>query len=221
MPDAVFFDLDGTLIDTAPDFYTVLNATLAEAGRDPVSFNAVREQVSNGARAMIGLGFGLQPGDPHFDHWLNRFLDRYVEHLTVDTVLFPGMDTVLDQLDQARVPWGIVTNKPSRFTVPLLAGLQLDQRVGPVICPDHVQRRKPDPEGLLMAAQQTGSDPQRCIYVGDHDRDIAAGRNAGMTTVAVLFGYIDADENPADWHADHYVESASDLLPLLGLREAL
>lgn len=216
-PQAVFFDLDGTLIDTAPDFYTVLNATLQEAGRDLVSYNAVREQVSNGARAMIGLGFGLQPGDADFDLWLNRFLDRYEQHLAVDTVLFPGMAEVLERLEQAAIPWGIVTNKPSRFTLPLLQGLGLQARVGPVICPDHVTRRKPDPEGLLMAARATGRDATRCIYVGDHERDIAAGRNAGMTTIGVLFGYIDADENPADWQADFYVEHADELNALFGV----
>lgn len=216
-PQAVFFDLDGTLIDTAPDFYTVLNATLQEAGRDLVSYNAVREQVSNGARAMIGLGFGLQPGDADFDLWLNRFLDRYEQHLAVDTVLFPGMAEVLERLEHAAIPWGIVTNKPSRFTLPLLEGLGLQARVGPVICPDHVTRRKPDPEGLLMAARATGRDVTRCIYVGDHERDIAAGRNAGMTTIGVLFGYIDADENPADWRADFYVEHAEELNALFGL----
>lgn len=216
-PQAVFFDLDGTLIDTAPDFYTVLNATLQDAGRDLVSYNAVREQVSNGARAMIGLGFGLQPGDDGFDLWLNRFLDRYEQHLAVDTVLFPGMADVLERLEQAAIPWGIVTNKPSRFTLPLLDGLGLQSRVGPVICPDHVTRRKPDPEGLLMAARATGSDATRCMYVGDHERDIAAGRNAGMTTIGVLFGYIDADENPADWQADFYVEHADELNALFGV----
>lgn len=216
-PQAVFFDLDGTLIDTAPDFYTVLNATLQEAGRDLVSYNAVREQVSNGARAMIGLGFGLQPGDADFDLWLNRFLDRYEQHLAVDTALFPGIAEVLERLEQAAIPWGIVTNKPSRFTLPLLEGLGLQARVGPVICPDHVARRKPDPEGLLMAARATGRDATRCIYVGDHERDIAAGRNAGMTTIGVLFGYIDADENPADWRADFYVEHAEELNALFGV----
>lgn len=217
MPDAVFFDLDGTLVDTAPDFYTVINATLAEAGHEPVSFAEVREQVSNGARAMIGLGFGLEPGEEGFEYWLNRFLDRYADHLAVDTTLFPGMDELLGALDARGIPWGIVTNKPSRFTYPVLEGLGLSARVGPVICPDDVSQRKPDPEGLLMAAAQAGVDPLRCIYVGDHDRDIAAGRNAGMTTIAVLFGYIDAGENPADWNADHYVDHAHELITLLGL----
>src|SRR5690606_41051594 len=152
-PPAVFFGLHATLIDTAPDFYTVLNATLQDAGRDLVSYNAVREQVSNGARAMIGLGFGLQPGDDGFDLWLSRFLDRYEQHLAVDTVLFPGMAEVLERLEQTAIPWVIVTNKPSRFTLPLLEGLGLQLRVGPVFCPDHESRLKPVPVGLLMAAR--------------------------------------------------------------------
>lgn len=213
--EAVFFDLDGTLVDTAPDFHTVLNATLKEAGREPLHFARVREQVSNGARAMIRLGFGLEPGDEGFDYWLEHFLNRYSQQLTVGSTLFPGMAEVLDALDTFRIPWGVVTNKPFRFSEPLMAGLGLAHRCGPVICPDHVANRKPDPEGLLLAARQLGVDPTQCIYVGDHDRDIAAGRNAGMTTVAVLFGYIDAHEDPADWRADHYIERADQLLPLV------
>lgn len=214
--EAVFFDLDGTLVDTAPDFYAVLNATLEQAGREPLTFAAVRAQVSNGARAMIGLGFGLQPGDDGFQYWLDQFLDRYQNHLAVSSVLFPGMDQVLDRLDALGIPWGVVTNKPVRFSEPVLAGLGLAHRVGPVICPDHVTHRKPHPEGLLLACREVGATPGHCLYVGDHDRDIAAGRNAGMTTVAVLFGYIDADEDPAAWRADHYIERAEQLLPLLG-----
>ena len=219
MPEAVFFDLDGTLIDTAPDFHTVINKLLADAGREQVTYEAVREQVSNGARAVVQLGFHLQPGDAGFDEHLNLFLDSYADHLAVDTTLFPGMDIVLTRLESLGIPWGIVTNKPSRFTFPVLEGLGLGQRVGPVICPDHVAERKPHPEGLLMAAEQASADPAACIYVGDHARDIAAGRNAGMTTVGVLFGYIDADEDPMDWQADHYVETAAELLPLLGLTD--
>lgn len=213
--EAVFFDLDGTLVDTARDFHTVLNATLAAAGREPLHFARVREQVSNGARAMIRLGFGLEPGDEGFDYWLEQFLDRYAEQLTVHSTLFPGMAEVLDALDTLGVPWGVVTNKPFRFSEPLMAGLGLAHRMGPLICPDHVARRKPDPEGLLLAARQAGVNPARCIYVGDHDRDIAAGRQAGMTTVAVLFGYIEADDDPYAWRADHYIERAEQLLPLV------
>jgi N-acetyl-D-muramate 6-phosphate phosphatase len=215
--DAVFFDLDGTLIDTAPDFHTVLNGMLAEAGMPLLAYDKVRSQVSNGARAVVRAGFGGTPGEADFDRRLNEFLDRYVNHLTVGTTLFAGMDTILDQLDSRGIPWGIVTNKPARFTVPLLAGLNLSARVGPVICPDHVAERKPHPEGLLKAAAMVGAEPERCIYVGDHDRDIAAGRNAGMKTIGVTFGYLDDGEDPLMWQADHYAADAAQLLALLNL----
>ena len=217
MADAVFFDLDGTLVDTAPDFHTVLNAMLAQAGKPALAYEKVRAQVSNGARAVVQAGFGGAPGEEYFDAVLAEFLDRYVGHLTVASQLFAGMDEVLDKLDARRIPWGIVTNKPARFTTPLLAGLKLADRVGPVICPDHVAARKPHPEGLLKAAAMVGVDPARCVYVGDHDRDIAAGRNAGMKTIGVLFGYLDEGEDPKDWQADMYAEDAAELIQLLNL----
>lgn len=217
MADAVFFDLDGTLVDTAPDFHTVLNAMLAEAGKPALPYAKVRAQVSNGARAVLQTGFGSKPGDAEFDALLEQFLDRYVGHLTVGSQLFAGMDAVLDKLEARGIPWGVVTNKPARFTTPLLAGLKLAERVGPVICPDHVAERKPHPEGLLKAASMVGVDPQRCIYVGDHDRDIAAGRNAGMKTIGVLFGYIDEGEDPRAWRADMYAADTAELASLLNL----
>ena len=217
MTDVVFFDLDGTLIDTAPDFHTVLNAMLAEAGKPALPYEKIRSQVSNGARAVVQAGFGGAPGEQAFDAVLAEFLDRYVDHLTVGSQLFTGMDEVLDKLEARGIPWGIVTNKPARFTTPLLAGLKLAERVGPVICPDHVAERKPHPEGLLKAASMVGADPQRCIYVGDHDRDIAAGRNAGMKTIGVLFGYIDEGEDPLAWKADMYAADAAELVRMLNL----
>lgn len=217
MADAVFFDLDGTLVDTAPDFHTVLNSMLAEAGKPILPYEKVRTQVSNGARAVVQAGFGLAPGEENFDAVLAEFLDRYVGHLTVGSQLFAGMDEVLDKLEALGIPWGIVTNKPERFTTPLLAGLKLADRVGPVICPDHVAERKPHPEGLLKAAAMVGADPQRCVYVGDHDRDIAAGRNAGMKTIGVLFGYIDEGEDPKNWQADMYAADAAELAQLLNI----
>ncbi|MCH8545059.1 MAG: HAD-IA family hydrolase [Alcanivorax sp.] len=215
MPHAVFFDLDGTLIDTAPDFHVVLNQVLADAGRPPQSMAAVRSQVSNGARALVTLGFGLGPDDAGFAEALETLLDAYAARLDVDTCLFPGMDAVLARLDADGTPWGVVTNKPARFTGPVLRGLGLGERVGPVICPDHVTLRKPDPEGLLKAAAAVGAAPAQCLYVGDHLRDIEAGRNAGMVTVAALFGYLDANEDPRAWHADYYIDAAEELLPLL------
>lgn len=212
---AVLFDLDGTLIDTAPDFYVVLNQILADAAQPAVTYEQVRAQVSNGARALVTLGFQLTPEDEQFEQRLNTLLDAYEQRLAVDTCLFPGMDTILAWLEQHDLPWGVVTNKPSRFTLPVLAGLGLSDRVGPVICPDHVSQRKPDPEGLLMACEQAQAPAATSIYVGDHARDIEAGRRAGMTTVGALFGYVDADEDPCDWRADHYIEHAEQLLPLL------
>jgi len=215
MLEAVFFDLDGTLIDTAPDFFTALNQVLTAYQHPTVSYEAVRANVSNGARALTELGFGLAPGDPGFEQRLDAVLDAYGNHLAVDTRLFDGMAEVLDWLDQRKLPWGIVTNKPARYTAPVLEGLGLGQRVGPVICPDHVRERKPDPEGLLMAANALGVNPVHCLYVGDHLRDIQAGLNACMLTATAAFGYIDASDNPQAWPADYCLARSEDLLPLV------
>ena len=214
-PGIVLFDLDGTLVDTAPDFHVVLNQVLADAARPPVTYEQVRSQVSNGARALVTLGFGMTPDDSGFEQWLNRLLDSYEQRLAVDTCLFPGMDEVLAWLDTRGLPWGVVTNKPERFTMPVLEGLGLRERVGPVICPDHVKQRKPDPEGLLIACEQVQAPPEHSVYVGDHARDIEAGRRAGMLTVGALFGYLDEGEDPQDWQANHYIARAQELLPLL------
>lgn len=215
MLEAVFFDLDGTLIDTAPDFHVVLNRVLEAHGRPSVSYQAVRATVSNGARALTELGFGLAPADPGFDQRLDEVLAAYAGHLAVDTRLFEGMAECLEWLEREGLPWGVITNKPDRFTRPVLAGLGLLERAGAVICPDHVRERKPDPEGLLMAAQQVGVNPTHCLYVGDHLRDIQAGVNANMITATAGFGYIDAADNPRAWPADYFLERGEQLLPLI------
>lgn len=215
MLEAVFFDLDGTLVDTAPDFYVVLNQVLERNGRATVSYQAVRATVSNGARALTELGFGLVPGEPDFDHYLEQLLSAYGQRLDVDTRLFDGMAESLNWLESEDIPWGVVTNKPERFSRPVLAGLGLLDRAVAVICPDHVRERKPDPEGLLMAAAAAGANPTHCLYVGDHLRDIQAGLNAKMITATAAFGYVDPDDNPQAWAADHYLERGADLLPLL------
>jgi phosphoglycolate phosphatase len=215
MLEAVFFDLDGTLIDTAPDFHVVLNRVLEAHGRPSVSYQAVRATVSNGARALTELGFGLAPADPGFDQRLDEVLAAYAGHLAVNTRLFEGMAECLEWLEREGLPWGVITNKPDRFTRPVLAGLGLLERAGAVICPDHVRERKPDPEGLLMAAQQVGVNPTHCLYVGDHLRDIQAGLNANMITATAGFGYIDAADNPRAWPADYFLERGEQLLPLI------
>ena len=213
--DAVLFDLDGTLLDTAPDFHWTLNALLAEEGQPEIGFDLLRAHVSNGARAMVGAAFELTLDDPRFDRLHQRMLALYETHLAVDTCLFEGLDTLLTTLESNSIPWGIVTNKPERYTTPLLKGLGLTERAGTVICPDQVNLRKPDPESLFLACSEINRRPEHCVYVGDHIRDIEAGRRAGMRTVAAGYGYVDADDSIEDWQADHNIQHGSELLPLL------
>ena len=206
---AVLFDLDGTLLDTAPDFIAVLNAMRADRGMQPLPHATIRAVVSNGARALVTLGFGRREGDADFEPLNEELRARYAGHLAVHTRLFPGLDAVLHALESRGVPWGIVTNKPSQYTLPLLAALQLDGRCGAVVCPDQVTHTKPHPEPMYKACAQLGVDPARCLYAGDHERDIAAGRNAGMQTLVAGWGYIGEGEQPRDWQPDFIVDSVA------------
>jgi len=215
MHSTVLFDLDGTLVDTAPDFYRVVNLLLAEEARPPVSFERLRSHVSNGARAMVGAAFNLEEGDPDFTRLHQRMLDLYLDNIAVDSQLFAGLAECLHWLQTQQVPWGIVTNKPERYTTPLLNQLGLDQTAGTVICPDHVTERKPHPEALYKACEEVGCTPANSIYVGDHARDIEAGKRAGMRTIAAAYGYLNTGENAADWQADYLIEQPMQLLPLL------
>lgn len=214
-PSTVLFDLDGTLLDTAPDFISCLNAQRQQQGLEALAPSVIRQSVSSGARAMVKLGFDLEPGDPNYDLTHAEFLERYAAHLAVDTCLFPGMDAVLEWLEENDIPWGVVTNKPSRFTLPLLEGINLAHRCGVTVCPDDVSQRKPHPESLFLAAERLGVDISRGIYVGDHLRDIQAGREAGMVTVAARYGYIEAADELAQWQADYVIDDAWGLLHLL------
>ncbi|MFZ5756700.1 MAG: phosphoglycolate phosphatase [Pseudomonadota bacterium] len=213
--DAVLFDLDGTLLDTAPDFIVVLNAMLTDRGRAPLPAADIRAVVSNGARALVALAFGGQPGEAEFDALNVELRERYARHLAVHTHLFPGLDTVLRILEKRGVPWGIVTNKPSIYTLPLLDALDLRRRCASVVCPDQVTHTKPHPEPMLKACAEMGIEPARCVYVGDHERDIAAGRNAGMQTIVAGWGYIGEHERPRDWQPDFIVDSVQALGDLL------
>lgn len=212
---AVLFDLDGTLVDTAPDFIVVLNAMLRDRGLVPLAPERIREEVSNGVRALVALGFGRVPGDEGYEALAVELRERYARHLAVHSTLFPGLDDLLGELEGRRVPWGIVTNKPSVYTLPLLDALQLSSRCSAVVCPDQVTHTKPHPEPMFKACAQLGVDPARCVYVGDHDRDIAAGRNAGMTTVAAAWGYIGRDEDPLAWQPDVLCRDAAELARFL------
>ena len=213
--EAVLFDLDGTLIDTAPDFHWVINALLTEEGRPEVSYTFIRAFVSNGARAMIQAAFNLEEDDSDFPRLHQRMLEIYLGHLAVNSQLFPGLDTCLTWLEEMNIPWGVVTNKPELYTLPVMQGLNLFQKAGCIICPDHVKEKKPHPESLFLACQEIGCTPENSVYVGDHVRDIDAGKNAGMKTIASTYGYLGADEDPMEWQADHYIACATQLQPLL------
>lgn len=208
----VLLDLDGTLLDTAPDMAFALNRVLEENGGRSLPFTRIRPVVSHGAKALIRLGFGLEPEDPAFEPLRRRFLDIYRENLDRETRPFPGMPELLDALESRDLAWGVVTNKPSWLTEPLLERLDLRQRAACVVSGDTTPVRKPDPAPLLHACEAAGSMPQECLYVGDARRDIEAGRHAGMRTLVALFGYIGADERPESWGADGHVAHPREIL---------
>ncbi len=214
-PSAVLFDLDGTLIDTAPDFIRCLNRLRKLHGLPALPPERIRRSVSNGARAMIRVGFGLEPDHPDYLEKHTAFLDLYETGVAVETTLFEGIDELLTALEARGIPWGIVTNKPARFAVPLIEALDLAGRCAALVCPDHVAQRKPHPEALFLACQQMGTEPGTGIYVGDHERDIEAGRNAGMKTIAVRYGYIEQPESVDLWQADLIADTVTDLAKLL------
>jgi phosphoglycolate phosphatase len=211
--DAVFFDLDGTLIDTAPDMVSVLRDLQAEEGEPMLTYNLARAHVSNGAAGLVRLAFPRADAGNH-ERLRLRYLELYEERVCVDSIVFAGLDTLLDALDAGRRPWGIVTNKPMRMTDPLLRGLGLASRSACAISGDTIRERKPDPAPLLLASAQVGVDPSRSIYVGDAARDIEAGRAAGMFTIAAAYGYINEDD-PQTWGADHVVTSTAELTTYL------
>ena len=214
-PSAVLFDLDGTLIDTAPDFIRCLNELRQGHDLEALPSAFIRRSVSNGARAMIRIGFGLEQHEPGYTELHTAFLDLYEAGVAVETKLFDGMDDLLLSLEARQIPWGIVTNKPVRFAAPLIRALDLEKRCATLICPDHVTQRKPHPEALFLACDEAGVAPEQAIYVGDHERDIEAGRNAGMRTIAVRYGYIEQPETVDIWQADQIADTVSDLAKLL------
>lgn len=215
---AVLFDLDGTLVDTAPDFVRILNQLRSDENLSPLPYETIRNQVSNGARALVKLGFSLPEDSDAFTERLNSLLKRYEKELAQESRLFPGLNEALELLEAHDIPWGVVTNKPSRYTIPLLKGLKLDQRCAVVVCPDHVENRKPHPEPLLTACDWISVEPRRTIYVGDHARDIEAGRAAGNLTIAAAWGYLDAAEDVANWQADIILHTPPELHHLLVTR---
>lgn len=202
----VLFDLDGTLVDTAPDLAWCLNALRAEQGLDPLPFAAIRPHVSHGARALVRAGFGVDVGDPRFEALRARLLELYEGNLARESRPFAGIDTLLAALAARAVPWGVVTNKPGWLAEPLLAALGLAEEAACIVSGDTTAHSKPHPEPLLHASRLVATPPAACLYVGDARRDVEAGRGAGMRTLVALFGYLDEDDRPAEWDADGLID---------------
>ncbi|WP_028469732.1 HAD family hydrolase [Neptunomonas japonica] len=214
-PEAVLFDLDGTLLDTAPDFHWVINQLLTKNNLPEQPYVELRKHVSNGANAMLKAAFRLSDDDSKLPRLNQQMLSLYAQHLASDSKLFPGIELLLATLEEKQIPWGIVTNKPERFTTPILDTLKLSIRSASTICPDHVTKTKPDPEPLFLACQQIQAAPQNCIYIGDHIRDIDAGNRADMFTIGALYGYINESENSDSWNANAYVKHADQILSVI------
>jgi phosphoglycolate phosphatase len=211
---AVLFDLDGTLADTAADLGAAINHLRRQRGLNELPVSEVRPYASMGARGLLRVGFGLSPEDPGYLPLRNAFLDRYDERVCVETRLFPGMAELLQELVRRRIPWGIVTNKSSRFTPRIVAGLKLAPAC--VVCGDSTPHLKPHPDPLFLAAEQLKLAPPKCFYVGDDLRDVQAARAAGMRPVAVEWGYPSPDNAaPRDWDADAVISEPAELLKVL------
>jgi len=210
--EAVLFDLDGTLLDTAPDFVRVVNQQRLKYEMAELEYDHIRAVVSNGARALIHLSFGFGPEHEQYSQRHQELLDLYYQNIAVETCLFPGMDDLLKFIEAAGVPWGIVTNKPRRFSELLLSELKLSERCGVLVCPDDVTHRKPHPEPMLLACKTLGCDPLNTLYVGDHVRDIEAGRAAGMVTVAARYGYLSDPDEALAWAADMNIDQPGELV---------
>jgi len=212
--DAVMFDLDGTLVDTAPDMVAVLQAMQGEYDLRPIDYESGRSQVSNGAIGLLSVGFPdieVSYGDDlHLD-----FLERYAEMICEQSRVFAGMEALLDQLDESDRPWGVVTNKPEHLTHPLLDALDLASRTACIVSGDSLSVRKPDPAPLLLACDIAGVEPHRAIYVGDAERDIEAGLRAGMATIAATYGYITEDDDPREWGADIIAPDTQELVQIV------
>lgn len=210
---AVFFDLDGTLVDSAPDLIVAMQRLRAELGETPVDVTAIGHVVSKGGRAMLRRGFP-DADDARVELLLPRFLDLYAEAIATHTRLYSGMDDVLGALEFAGIRWGVVTNKPGRLARALLAAIELDRRCAALVSGDCLPLRKPDPAPLLHACALAGVDAARSVYVGDDLRDIEAGKRAGMKTIAAGWGYLNG-EDPLAWQADTVAMSPGELLGAL------
>lgn len=211
----ILFDLDGTLVDTAHDLAYALNLQRERHGLVILPLETIRPFASHGSRGLLSVGFALSPEDDSFEAMREEYLALYDQVLTRKPILFDGVAELLETLDNKSVPWGVVTNKPRRFTQPLLQNIGLLERAACVVSGDDAPRPKPYPDTLFLACEQAGVNPERCWYVGDAERDIEAGRAAGMQTVVAMYGYLSEADQPEKWGADVFVNAPLELLMLI------
>lgn len=211
---AVLFDLDGTLVDTADEFVVVVQKLRAEHDMGEMDPVRIRASVSNGARALVALGLGLDPTEGIFESKRLRLLELYSEVLGSEAKPYPGISPLLADLAKRNITWGVATNKPRAYAEPLMERIDLPPCPS-LVCPDDVQDRKPHPESLYRNCRDLNCAPHEAIYVGDHLRDIEAGKRAGMYTIAAAYGYIEPDDEPANWGADALVHDSASLAELI------
>ena len=211
----ILFDLDGTLVDTAPDLGYALNLQRERHGLEPMPMDTIRPFASHGSKGLLNIGFGLRPEDENFEDMRVEYLDLYDQVFTRSPVLFDGVDDLLLALHQKNVKWGVVTNKPRRFAAPLLESMQLKIPMACLVCGDDAPLPKPAPDTLFLACEQAYARPEDCFYVGDAARDIEAGNAAGMKTVTALWGYIDVTDQPMTWGAHFSIQHPLELIALI------
>lgn len=212
---AVIFDLDGTLVDTADEFVPVVQSLRAEHGRGPMDAQRIRASVSNGARALVSLGLDLPEDAPGFETKRLRLLELYSQVVGTMASPYPGIESLLARLLERGITWGISTNKPRAYTEPLLDRLDIQPPPDSVVCPEDITHRKPHPESLYRNCHDLDCAPHEAIYIGDHPRDIEAGRRAGMYTIAAAYGYIEPGDDPSLWGANAQARCSRDLLKLI------
>lgn len=216
MVNAVLFDLDGTLVDTAPDLGYALNQQRQMHGLPEMPLELIRPYASHGTVGLLQIGFAISPEHPAFQDLRAEYLELYGQNLNQFSTLFPGMMELLDELEMRGLPWGVVTNKPARFTSPLLEQLGLDDRAATVISGDTCAHSKPHPDPLLAACREIGVLPATCVYIGDAERDVEAAHACGMPVLIAEYGYLGPHDNPLEWGADGFIQSPTALLEYLG-----
>lgn len=210
--EAVFFDLDGTLLDTAPDLGYALNQLLIAKQRTPIQTEQIRAYAGHGGRKLIQLGFNIDIDHPEFTSLWQQFLLLYSQNISRETNFFPGMSDVIAHLKSRQIPWGIVTNKPTDLTELLLADLNLNTETKCVVCGDTLKKRKPDPAPLFYACDLLGVSPQKSLFIGDAAIDVEAGKQAGMQTVVAAYGYLSHEDIPQNWQADGIIQSPAEII---------